>query len=77
MDERFTDHKFNSLTNIAFEPGSGRIWIVEKAGKVFILDSDGKVRNRPWIDLESLNRVNSRHDRGLMSNTFDSIFDLH
>ena len=51
---------FNDPVNVANAgDGSGRIFVVERAGRIKVVDRDGNVQDEPFLDLTALNPLGS------------------
>ena len=58
---------FNDPTNVASaNDGSGRIFVVERVGRVKIVDKDGKVLLEPFLDLTKINPLGSDVQTGFV-----------
>jgi glucose/arabinose dehydrogenase/plastocyanin len=62
---------FNDPVNIAFpNDGSGRIFVVERGGKIRIVDADGSVRDEPFLDLSAQVTTVGGGEQGLLGLAF-------
>ena len=58
---------FNDPTNVASaNDGSGRIFVVERVGRVKIVDKDGKVLPQPFLDLTKINPLGTDVQTGFV-----------
>jgi len=48
--------------------GSGRLFVVEQAGRIRVVEADGRVHDQPFLDIRD--RVSSGGERGLLSVAF-------
>src|SRR5213593_3542786 len=65
---------FNDPTNVASAgDGSGRIFVVERVGRVKIVHTDGKVQKEPFLDLTNINPLGSDVQTGFVEQGLYSI----
>src|SRR5262249_51855143 len=58
---------FNDPTNVtSANDGSGRLFVVERVGRVKIVDKDGKVLPQPFLDLTKINPLGSDVQTGFV-----------
>ena len=58
---------FNDPTNVASaNDGSGRLFVVERVGRVKIVDKDGKVLPEPFLDLTKINPLGTDVQTGFV-----------
>ena len=58
---------FNDPTNVASaNDGSGRLFVVERVGRVKIVDKDGKVLPQPFLDLTKINPLGTDVQTGFV-----------
>ena len=58
---------FNDPTNIASaNDGSGRLFVVERVGRVKIVDKDGKILPQPFLDLTKINPLGTDVQTGFV-----------
>jgi cytochrome c(L) len=58
---------FNDPTNVASaKDGSGRLFVVERVGRVKIVDKDGKVLPQPFLDLTKINPLGTDVQTGFV-----------
>ena len=62
---------FNDPVNIAFpNDGTGRIFVVERAGTIRVVEADGSVREDPFLDLTSEVTAQGSGEQGLLGLAF-------
>src|SRR5882762_10550252 len=65
---------FNDPTNVASaNDGSGRIFVVERVGRVKIVDKDGKILPQPFLDLTKINPLGTDVQTGFVEQGLYSI----
>ena len=65
---------FNDPTNVASaNDGSGRIFVVERVGRVKIVDKDGTVQPEPFLDLTKINPLGTDVQTGFVEQGLYSI----
>src|SRR6266849_10266387 len=58
---------FNDPTNVASaNDGTGRLFVVERVGRVKIVDKDGKVLPQPFLDLTKINPLGTDVQTGFV-----------
>ncbi|MCD6032087.1 MAG: yliI 3, partial [Thermomicrobiales bacterium] len=66
---------FSDPVNIAFpNDGTGRIFVVERAGKIRIVEADGSVRDEPFLDLSAQVTTVGGGEQGLLGLAFHPDF---
>ena len=65
---------FNDPTNVTNAgDGSGRILVVERAGRIEIVDKDGTVKDEPFLDLTTINPLGSEVQTGFVEQGLCSV----